>query len=576
MRNFAFVVILSLLSLLLLSCKQQPNLVLIITDDQGYGDLSLHGNTILETPNLDNIGLNGVRLDNFHVSPVCAPTRAALLTGRRPMSTGTYWVTRGGEVMDSEEYTIAEVLKKNRYSTGYFGKWHNGSHHPHHPMSQGFDEFFGFTAGHWNRYFDPELEENGKMVQTSGFIADIFTDRAIKYICEQKDNPFFCFLAYNTPHAPFQVPDQYFDIYYGKVAEKDSALRIMNASVYGMVRNIDDNVGRVMKTLKELHLEKKTIVLFLTDNGPNTWRYNGDMKGRKGWVNDGGVRVPCFIQWKGHLPENRVIRSTTAHIDLLPTLVSLMDLDFTPRNEIHGIDLTGRFFGADTESERCLFTHVNHGSRVNASPGAVRTAEWRLTFTGKEKLELTRRSDIGEKQNLLDSFPELADSLKGLYDSWFSPLWNVDIPAIPVGTTDSVIIPAHEGFLTGNASYFWSANGWSNDWVHRLDTIGSTIWWPLSISGKGYYDCYIRYTSMSGKETLLLGLTNQLYQMKLSHYIPVKDINYNRIDMPGEAIGQSWARGYLGALSLDEGCDTLTLYATGKDVEILSVILIKK
>jgi len=551
-----------------------PNLLFIITDDQGYGDLSLHGNKILETPHLDSIGLKGVRLDQFHVSPVCAPTRAALLTGRRPMSTGTYYVTRGGEVMDSEEVTLAEILKDHGYNTGYFGKWHNGAHHPHHPMSQGFDKFFGFTGGHWNRYFDPDLEENGRMVRTKGYIADIFTDRAIEFIRENRSDPFLCYLAYNTPHAPFQVPDEYFNRYINRVEEEDPDLEVMNASVYGMVKNIDDNVGRLMHTLEEVQLEENTIVVFMTDNGPNTWRYNDGMKGKKAWVNDGGVRVPCFIRWKGHLPENRIIRSTSAHIDMVPTLVSMMGLDYHPDKELHGVDLTGRIYGVDRETDRLLFTHVNHGVDVEACPGAVRSADWRLTFTCGDRPELTRRSDKGEKENLADSLPLLTDSLKQEYDRWFSRFQSLEIPPIPVGVSDSVVIPAHEGFLKGNARYFRSAQGWANDWVTGMDLHGSSIRWPLDIRESAEYQCLVRYASPGGEAELKLHVNGQKLEKKVPAFVPVPDKNHNRIDRPAEAIGQSWARTSLGMLPLETGPDTLVLHASPDDAEILQCILI--
>jgi len=552
-----------------------PNLIMIITDDQGYGDLSLHGNPILETPHMDAIGLNGVRLDNFHVSPVCAPTRAAVLTGRRPMSTGTYYVTRGGEVMDSEEYTLAEVLKDNGYSTACIGKWHNGSHHPHHPLSQGFDQFLGFTAGHWNNYFDPVLEDNGLMVRTEGYIADIFTDRAIEYIKEKQDEPFFCYLAYNTPHSPFQVPDAYFEAYIDRVEEADPDLKIMNAAVYGMVKNIDDNMGRLMQTLGELGLEENTIVVFLTDNGPNTNRFNAHMKGRKAWVNDGGVRVPCFLQWKGTIPDHKIIYSTTAHIDLLPTLAGMMDLEFKPRREIHGVDLSGRIFGVDREEDRILFTHVNPGVEVMANPGAVRTSDWRLTFRKEDQLELTSRSDRAELNNLADSLPELADSLKSIYDLWFSNFNSLQIPPIPVGASDSVVIPAYEGFLSGNARYHWSESGWSNDWVRGLDMDHSKISWPLNTSITGQYICYVKYSSPK-LASMRLQVAGQEIHETLQEFFPEKDPNYSRIDRKAEAIGQSWARVSLGEIRLDEGLHTLSIQASDPSLEVLSITLIKR
>ena len=213
--------------------------------------------------------------------------------------------------------------------------------------------------------------------------------------------------------------------------------------------------------------------------------------------------------------------------------------------------------------------------KINPLPGSIRTAEWRLTFTREDQLELTRRSDAEESTNLVDSFTHVADSLKRAYDAWFSPLLSVEIPPIPVGEADSVIIPAHEGFLSGDASYYWSGNGWSNDWVHRLDSSGSSIRWPLDITTSSSYDCYVKYTSRANNETVRIELQDQLLRMELPLYIPVIDRNYNRIDRSAEAIGQSWERVYMGKLDLEAGISNLTLNATNQVVEILSVVLIK-
>ncbi|GAF95371.1 unnamed protein product, partial [marine sediment metagenome] len=207
----------------------RPNVLLIMTDDQGWGDVRSHGNDKIDTPVQDALAAQAARFGRFYVSPVCAPTRASLLTGRYHLRTGTAWVTRGLETMRSEEVTLAEILKQAGYATGCFGKWHNGAHYPHHPNGQGFDEFLGFCAGHWNNYFDTRLEYNSETVTTGGFITDVLTDAAMAFIEKHKDHPFFCYLPYNAPHGPFQVPDRYFDKY------KKRGLDDKTAAVYGMV-----------------------------------------------------------------------------------------------------------------------------------------------------------------------------------------------------------------------------------------------------------------------------------------------------------------------------------------------------
>ena len=288
---------------------EQPNVILVMTDDQGYGDVCSHGNPLIDTPNLDQMAKDGARFENFFVSPLCAPTRASLLTGRYHIRTGTVNVSNNLEIMRSEETTIAELFKANGYSTALFGKWHNGEHYPYNPNGQGFDEFVGFCAGHTGNYFDPILEHNAGTIKTKGFITDILTDKAMEWIEAKRNEKFFCYIPYNAPHTPYQVPDAYFEKY------KARGLDVKNATLYGMVENIDDNMGRLLKKVKELGLQENTIVLFLTDNGPNTRnRYNGGMKGHKGQVDEGGVRVPLFVRWSGHIkPEPRCRWTCCSH-----------------------------------------------------------------------------------------------------------------------------------------------------------------------------------------------------------------------------------------------------------------------
>ena len=300
----------------------RPNVILVMTDDQGYGDVRSHDNPLIDTPNLDQLAQDGARFKNFFVSPLCAPTRASLLTGRYHIRTGTVNVSNNLEIMRSEETTIAELFKVNGYNTALFGKWHNGEHYPHNPNGQGFDEFVGFCAGHTGNYFDPILEHNGGTIETRGFITDVLTDKAMEWIEAKRNEKFFCYIPYNAPHTPYQVPDAYYEKY------KDRGLDVKTATLYGMVENIDDNMGRLLKKVEELGLQENTIVLFLTDNGPNTRdRYNGGMKGHKGQVDEGGVRVPLFVRWSGHIKPDRVVDGLAAHIDLLPTLADLCDIE---------------------------------------------------------------------------------------------------------------------------------------------------------------------------------------------------------------------------------------------------------
>src|SRR4030095_1574895 len=313
--------------------QSRPTLVLIVADDMGWGDVRSHGNDRLDTPVLDKLAADGARFNRFFVSPVCAPTRASLLTGRYHPRTGVAWVTRGLETMRSEELTLAEALRDAGYATGCFGKWHNGAHYPHSPGGQVFDEFLGFCAGHWNNYFHTTLEHNGRPFKTNGYITDVLTDAAIAFIDKQRGRPFFCYIPYNAPHGPFQVPERYFSKY------KRRGLDAKTAAIYGMVENIDDNVGRILKQLEAARLTDRTIVPFLTDNGPNGERYNGGMKGIKGSVHEGGVRVPLFIRWPGRIRPGTTVENIAAHIDLFPTLLELCGLSEPRTLSLDGISL---------------------------------------------------------------------------------------------------------------------------------------------------------------------------------------------------------------------------------------------
>lgn len=291
-----------------------PNVILFLADDQGWGDLSSHGNTNVRTPNLDTLAREGASFTRFFVSPVCSPTRAELLTGRYHPRTGVYATSRGGERLDLDETTIAQIFHAAGYATAAFGKWHNGSQPPYHPNARGFDEFYGFTSGHWGNYFDPPLDHNGRVVRGNGYVTDDFTDRAIRFIEDHRAEPFFVWVAYNTPHSPMQVPDRW----WARFEDGDLAQRHRDPgkehldhtrAALAMTENIDWNVGRLTGRLAELGLADDTIVVYLTDNGPNGWRWNGGMKGRKGSTDEGASAPPSSSA--GHAP-SKPARSSIA------------------------------------------------------------------------------------------------------------------------------------------------------------------------------------------------------------------------------------------------------------------------
>ncbi|HIL68894.1 MAG TPA: N-acetylgalactosamine 6-sulfate sulfatase, partial [Verrucomicrobia bacterium] len=386
----------------------KPNIIVILTDDQGWGDLSIQGNTNLETPNIDSIAREGATLENFYVCQVCAPTRAEFLTGRYYPRTGVSGVSRGQGRMNPDETTIADVFKANGYTTGAFGKWHNGTQSPYHPNDRGFDEFYGFTSGHWGHYFSPPLDHNGKKVRGNGYVVDDFTDHALAFIEINKDKPFFCYVPYNTPHSPMMVSDRF----YRKFENVDPLMRhrdpkreniMMTRAALAMCENIDWNVGRILKKLDNLKLSENTILLYFSDNGPNSYRWNGGMKGRKGSIDEGGLRSPFFIRWPGHIQAGMRIPQLTGAIDLLPTLTELASVEFKVNKPLDGLSF-GSLFRKEPKKwkQRHLFAIKNQQV-------SVRTQRFRLDSTGKL---FDIEHDRGQQLDVSQEHPVLTEQLR--------------------------------------------------------------------------------------------------------------------------------------------------------------------
>ncbi|MFC1563162.1 arylsulfatase, partial [candidate division KSB1 bacterium] len=475
--------------------RNMPNVILIMTDDQGWGDVGSHGNEKIDTPVMDRLAADGVRFDRFFVSPVCAPTRASLMTGRYHLRTGTHGVTRGYENMRSEEVTIAEVLKAAGYATGCFGKWHNGAYYPYNPNGQGFDEFIGFCGGHLNNYFDMTLEYNGKPVKTKGYISDVLTDAAIRFIEKNKDRPFFCYVPYNAPHSPFQVPDKYFDKY--KARGFDDTL----ACIYSMCENLDDNISRILRCLDELKLSNNTIVLFLTDNGPNSDRYNGGMKGRKGSIHEGGVRVPLFIQWPEKIKAGTTVKEITSHIDLLPTIVDLCGIEMPKTSPLDGVSLVPLLKGeAENLSERMIFTFGSPRGQSISVSGSVRTQRWRAVRTGESWELYDMIIDPNQKNNVSKRYPKIMKKLSTAYETALKDVSKkgFDPLPIPIGYPQwpEVILPGHEAFLEPlskeGISYSGRA-GWANDWIANWTSTEAYPWWEVEVVKPGRFEVMLMY-----------------------------------------------------------------------------------
>ena len=468
-----------------LAFSASPNVLLIIADDQGYGDLSVHGNPHVSTPNLDRLATNGIQFERFFVSAVCSPTRASLLTGRYSLRTGARDVTRGGETMRTEEVTIAEALRGAGYRNGYFGKWHSGEHFPYTPPGQGFDDVFGFNLGHWNNYFDTTLKRDGKPEKTRGFITDVLTDEALTFIEANRARPFFCYLAYNVPHSPFQCPERYFEKY------KAKGLNDYLASVYGMVENMDDNIGRVLAKLDALNLAENTIVIFMSDNGPNGARYNAGMRGVKGTLHEGGLRVPFFLRWPAQFKEPRVIRDIAAHIDVFPTLVELCGVAMPRTLPQDGRSLVPLLQGRTNGwPERMIFQQWQAGPRAERT-GALRTQRFRLVNDGNgwELFDMSR--DPQEKRDASADFPEEKQRLVTAYEQWWKEI-KAEMPApwpppIPVGhaAENPVELPVPQSQFT--APLRFSGKHPNNAWLTNWISTDARVQWKLDVVRAGTY-----------------------------------------------------------------------------------------
>jgi arylsulfatase A-like enzyme len=399
----------------------------VITDDQGYGDLGCHGNPVIQTPNLDRLHKQSIRLTDFHVDPTCSPTRSALMTGHYSTRTGVWHTIMGRSLLGKHEVTMADVFSAGGYSTGIFGKWHLGDNYPFRPQDRGFGEVLIHGGGgvgqgpdYWgNDYFDDTYFHNGKPKKYTGYCTDVWFDGAMKFIEANKEKPFFCYLTTNAPHGPYNVADKYAEPYRNK--------DIPNPNFYGMITNIDENMGRLSKKLKSLELEKDTILIFMTDNGTAAGfrrgkGFNAGMRGTKGSEYDGGHRVPCFIRWpSGGLQGGRDVDYLTAHIDLLPTLIALCGLKKPRGVKFDGASLVHLLKNKSTGwLDRTLFVHsqrIEHPEKWRKS--AVMTERWRLV-NGKELHDI--KADPGQKNNIADKHPKVVENLRRAYEDWWADL----------------------------------------------------------------------------------------------------------------------------------------------------------
>ena len=521
MPNKAFVYFSFLLAL---GLHAKTNVVVFLTDDQGWGDLSLNGNTNLSTPNIDSIGREGAVFDRFFVCPVCSPTRAEFLTGRHHDRSGVYSTSAGGERMDLDETTIADLFRKAGYATGAFGKWHNGMQFPYHPLGRGFDYFYGFCSGHWGHYYDALMERNGELVKGKGFCVDDFTSEAMNFIdrAVKDEKPFFAYVPYNTPHSPMQVPDRWWNKFKDQKLEemmrhrtpsKEDRLHLLAA--LAMCENIDWNVGRLLKKLDQLKVADDTIVVFFHDNGPNGTRWNGDMEGRKGSTEEGGTRSPLLIRWPKGIKPGTEVKQIASVLDLLPTVTEMAGVSEKPKKKLDGKSLLTLLSGDLGKWEaRTLISSWK--SKVGA-----RDQRFRLDYKGRL---YDMENDPGQRIEVSKKFPKVFNRLTREVNKYKNEVLvelGTDERPFVIGHPDVswTQIPARDAVPTGeitrsnkfpNCSYFLN---WKNE--------GDYISWDVEVGTTGIYEVELWYACPKGDlgAELELSFLNQSLRTKISREV---------------------------------------------------------
>lgn len=541
-----------------------PNVVVILADDQGWGDLSLNGNTNVSTPNIDHLAVNGARFDRFYVSPVCSPTRAELLTGRYFPRGGVYSTSAGGERLDLDETTIAEVFRKAGYATAAYGKWHNGMQPPYHPNARGFDEFYGFCSGHWGDYFSPPLEHNGAPVRGNGFLIDDFTERAMGFFEQHQNSPFFVYLAYNTPHSPMQVPDQWWGPFEGKNLDMlhrnpDREDIQHTRAALAMTENIDWNVGRLIQKIEDLELAPNTVVVYFSDNGPNGWRWNGGMKGRKGSTDEGGVRSPLIIRWTDVIGEGIEVPQIAGTIDLLPTLADLAGIDYEIEKSLDGLSLKPLLFGnEDGWQDRLIFSHW--GGRTS-----VRNQQYRLD-TNNQLFDMV--NDPGQYVDVSQDMEELTAELIMAKDEWGADIL-AEYPEeenrpFPIGHPDFEYtqIPARDGTSSG---YIRRSNRYPNcsfftNWI----SLDDRITWPVEVLESGDFEVTVYYTcppeDIGATFELRFGSSSLTATIDEAHDPPLRGMENDRVERI-ESYVKDFQPFNMGTIHLEKGMNTLKLQA---------------
>ena len=478
--------------------ERKPNVIVIITDDQGYGDMAFHGNDWIQTPHMDQLARESFRLTDFHVGTTCAPTRSGLMTGRNCNRVGVWHTVMGRSLLRKNEVTMADVFRDNGYATGMFGKWHLGDNYPYRPHDRGFDEAFyhgggGVTqAPDWwdNDYFDDTYLRNGKPEKVTGYCTDVWFSNALDFIERNNDKPFFCYLSTNSPHGPFHVPQEYIDLY------KENP-NITNPNFYGMITNVDDNLGAFRVRLEEMGLAENTILIFMTDNGTAagveldrdgflTAGYNSGMRGRKSSEYNGGHRVPFFIHWPdGKMDAGKDVEQITSYNDVLPTLIDLCGLE-GPEVEFDGQSISPLLKGDVADwPERIIITDTQREDDTEKwKKCAIMTGKWHLV-RGEELYDM--HNDPGQTTNVADLHPEIVKELRSAYELWWEDI------SVDFDDYCEIIINTEKESPVCIRSHDWHTEGlppWNQGHIRTGKTDNG--YWVVDVAEAGTYEFALR------------------------------------------------------------------------------------
>ena len=511
-----FIYFISLLSLASLAAEK-PNVIMVITDDQGYGDLGCHGNPVIKTPHMDQLYSESSVLQQYHVAPTCSPTRAALLTGHWTNRTGVWHTIRGRSMLRTNEITIARMLKDNGYTTGMFGKWHLGDNHPYRPHDRGFDLAYyhggggvGQTPDYWNNsYFDGKYFRNGIPEPAKGFCTDVFFEQANAFIsnCAKERKPFFAYISTNAPHGPMHCPQKWQDLY----EDRSPFLQ----SFFGMISNIDDNIGKTRALLRKLGISDNTIFIFTTDNGTagGAQVFNAGMRGQKGSEYDGGHRVPFFLHWpEGELNKHYKVKQITHAIDITPTLLAMTRSKAPTGYEFDGIsihammdpkrkvDWTHRYIV--TDSQRVV-------NPIKWRKSSVMDDRWRLV-NGTELYDMS--NDPSQKTNVAKKHPEQVKTMRAFYDKWWDELEPTfsETTEIYIGykPEESVTLTAHD-WLAGKRTPPWNqaqvrwGNGLFDRKTGKYKPETFDHHWAVKVVSDGTYDITVSRYAPEANQPIL-------------------------------------------------------------------------